>query len=88
MHLMMASAKSSVDSPFATCPFENLHCEPQKHFPSTLFQHGNDWPVGWQYFGIVGRSDICLPDNVGMSDRLTKLLNFLRYGSIMLLIFG
>ena len=29
-----------------------------------------------------------LPDDVRMSDRLTKLLNFLRYGSIKSLIFG
>ena len=38
--------------------------------------------------GSVGRSVNCFPNNVRMSNKLTKLLYFLRYRSIRSLIFG
>jgi hypothetical protein len=88
MHSEMASANASVASPFFTWPQENLHRGPWKHFPNTLFQHKNNWPVGWQYWGRVGRSVKCFPGDIKISNKPTKLLYRLRYGSIRSLIFG
>ena len=62
MTLVMQPAKESVDSPFCKWPQANLHQGPQKHLPKTQFQHKKDWPVGWQYFGRVGRSVMRFPD--------------------------
>ena len=56
MTLVTPSTKLSVNSPFFMWPRENLHRGPRKYFSKTLFQHKNDWPVGWQYLGRVGRS--------------------------------
>ena len=44
---------------------------PRKHLPKMAFQHKKDWPVGWQYFGRVGRSDMRFPDAVTISGMFT-----------------
>jgi hypothetical protein len=66
---------------------ENLHRKPWKHFSNMQFQHKNDWPVGWQYLGRVGRSVNHFPNDARMSNKLTKLLYFLMYRSSRSLIF-
>ena len=83
------SAKSSEISLASGCP----PCCRQRHLwkvhrPKTLDQHRNGRPLGWTYWGSVGRSVCFLPATFRISAKWTRPLVLSRYADIIAFSFG
>ena len=83
------SAKSSEISLASGCPpcCRKRHSR-KVHRPKTLDQQRNGRPLGWTYWGSVGRSVCFLPAAFRISAKWTRPLVLSRYADIIAFSFG